>query len=847
MQVLLNKANQYFEQVPEQVKHNRLKIWIGFLILTVLVVVGIPQIKLDMSMEAFFQQDDPVKQAYDHFRDIFGSDEIVYIVYEAKDGDIFSEASLTALKGVQDELMNYGTGESEESPLDHITEVKTLLNVSYLETSEGSLVSRDFIGDELPADDAEREKLRQEALNHPDYPLFYLSKNSQYGGILIRTDFGTTRVGDQDNSGDDWETGSEWSEVPIGQSEAQEEGTPQFKKTDMNEYAAFMKPIKEILGNPQYTKILIFHPVGNPVLMDFFFEVFEIEMGFISLGLIILIIGTLFLLFRSFSAVIWPLSIVILSVLWTLGLVGWSGVTMTFMVQIIVFLVLTIGIADTVHIFSGYLFFRNQEFDHASAMRAVFRKSALACLLTSTTTAVGLLALIFVPIVPIRNFGIFAAIGVFLAFIFTIILLPLMLEMWNPFSKKRIARLSQTEEKEHVIQRGLRKIEHISYHYPLPIIAIFLIVGIFAGYGLSKVRIDSNMVKIIKEGLPIRNTYQLVDEQMGGSQNIEVFIDMGQSGALKDPEVLNVMEAFQKDLENQYKDIIVKTTSLVNVAKDSFKALNEGRPDMYRIPQGPNVLAQTLFLFESANPEDREQLVSEDYQMGRINVNLKNIGTEEAEIMVRSIQERLNTLFDPLKEKYPDLKVTLTGAVPLMAIMVNYISWSQLQSFGLALLVITILFLVLFGSKRVGLLAMIPNVFPVLTTMGMMGWLGVALDADTMLIAPIVIGIAVDDTIHFLTHYRAELRETKSINKAIRKTFRETGQAISFTSLILSIGYLVFIFSVHQGMSYFGTMSAVAILTALLSDLFLLPALCTVFHADFGFTKDNVNLKIKGA
>ncbi len=869
MNRLLNSLNHWFEQFPELLHRHRWWVTIGFIALTTIVAFGITRVKLDMSLEVYFQKDEPVKQAYDRFRAVFGGDETVFIIYEANDGDIFSEASLRALKGVHEDLLNYrwDLGPDERSPLDHVTEIRSLINVNYLETLESALISRQFIGDRLPHTEQEREALRSLALEHPDYPSVYLSEDSKYGGIILRTDFNARIVEevpdisnlnatatpsksltpeadildeddvadvlDEDDvadvldEDDVWELDSEIVEIQ----DFDETYQPQFQKTEFTEYTPFVDALMAILNKPEYTEALTFHPVGNPVLMGELGQMVQQELGTVTGGALLLILVMSWLLFRSGSAVVWPMVVVILSMVWIVGLIGWSGVAMTSMISIIVFLVLAVGVADAIHILSGYLFFRNQQQDHATALRSVYQKTGLACFLTSMTTGIGLLALLFVPIVPIQSFGMFSAVGVLLAFVFTVLLLPLLLDLWKPVSKKQALAITKAGMKSHLILRGIHRIEQWGIRYAKAFIAGFALIGILLSVGIFQIRVNSDMIQNIKEGVPIRERYDLVNEFMGGTDSMEILVDLGESNAMKDPEVLNAIEALQDQLQSVHGDIVIKTSSLVNVAKDAFKTLNEGRPEMYRIPQERRLLEQTLFLFNNANPQDRRQLVSDDYRMGRIGINMRNIGSEKAVELTESVKGSVHRMFTPLQSRYPELEVTLTGQLSLILLLTDFISWSQVQSFGLALVVISVLLLGIFGSKRIGLIAVLPNVFPVLTIFGLMGYLGIPLDSDTLLIAPIIIGIAVDDTIHFLTHYRAELLQHGNNAQAIILTIREVGQAVVFTTIILAMGFLMFILSIQEGLSHFGIFSATALVAALLADLFLLPALLTVFPA----------------
>ncbi|MBF0277491.1 MAG: RND family transporter [SAR324 cluster bacterium] len=825
MKQVLNQLNVFFERVPARIIDHRRLMWILLLLAVIFTGLGIQWIVIDMSLDAFLKKDDPILNVYDQFRETFSSDQGMYIVYEANDGDVLSEESLKALSSLHQELeanvSDFSKGES--SPLDHLMEVTSLINASYLEVEEDTLRSRDFVGENPPETQEARDVLRKEALEHPDYPKFYISDDSRFGGILIRTDFGTIPEGEEEEK-----DSLEFDPLDPSKNTGIDQKPIQFKSTDMAEYAAFNREIEKILQKAAYANAFKFYPVGEPALMGFMNDVIMAEMGRIFAGTLILMAATLWILFRSLSAVVWPLSIVVLSVLMTVGLVGWAGLTMTMMINVLALLMIVVGIADAVHILSGYLFFRRQNLNHDEALKAVYKKSGLACLLTSITTAFGLLSLVFVPIMPIRNFGFSAATGVMLAFFLTIFLLPLMLDLWHPVSRRMPENFENDVSRKNWIQNLISKIVPLATGNPWPVVLIFLSAGVIALYGIFQVKIDSNMVMILKEGLPLRQAYQLVDRYMGGANNMEIYLDFDQSDAMKDPLVLKAIEKAQNRLETRYSPPVVKTSSLVNVVKSTFRALNEDREEMFIIPEDPPMLQQTLLMFETANPEDRLLLVPDDYSRGRITVRVLNAGSMDYVDFIDSVNQELQTIFSPLQRDYPELKAEITGNLGLMMKMIDYISWSQVQSFSIALAVVSFLLLIVFGSKRVGFFAMLPNVFPILVTFGVMGYFEIHLDIDTLIIAPIIIGISVDDTIHFLTHYRAEILAHSDIKKAIIATLHEVGQAITFTSMILITGFLFMLFSSHQGLANFGILSAVAIGTALVADLFLLPAFCQI-------------------
>jgi len=831
MNAMINTINLFFEHIHQRLQ--KYKYWILSIItlLTLFFAAGMDKVIIDESMESYLRNDDPVKLAYDRFRSYFGSDENLYVVYRAINKDVFSNEALQVLKKVQNELVNYRLTMSsdEKSPLDHIEEVKSLINVKYMEAHDDVLYSRNFIGDNLPQNEEQRERYRKKALNHPDYPNLYVSKNSEYGGIVIRTDFNAESPVDTNRKASSFDDSDELFEESdeIFSETLPNEPVHKLNKTEIEEYPAFVNALNQILDKEAYKAVLEFYPVGNPIIMDFFVtEVME-DMSRLMGLVLLLIVVILFVLFRSFCAIVWPVVIIVLTIIWIIGLVGWTGIHMSVMIQVIVFLCLSVGIADSVHILSGYLFFRNQMMSHNDAIAAVMKKSGMACLLTSLTTSIGLISLILVPIQPISTFGIFASLSVLLAFVFTIVLLPLMLDLWSPVSKKKKV------QSEHAVLSLIKRIEKVSVNRPRQIITIFAIVGGILLYGLSQLKVDSNFVEVIKETLPLRKIYNLVDQHMAGTTNMEIMLSFHQENALKDPDVLFCMDDIQKYIAQNYGDIIIKTISLVNVVKESYKALNNDDPNKYIIPADARVLKQVLFLFGNANPSDRRRLVSDDYSRARIGVNSINVSSSEAIKLIEQIQQFVDKKFHPLKDRYPDLNIRLTGNMAMLAIMLEYVSWSQIKSFSLALGTISIILLLVLGSWKAGAVSLIPNLFPVLASFGLMGFFGIPLDADTLLVAPIIMGLAVDDTIHFMTHFRLEMQIYGNIPKAIIFSIREAGQAITFTSIILSCSFLVFILSFHNGLSYFGLFSAIAILTALISDLFLLPALCQALGVDF--------------
>lgn len=871
MKNMLNSMTNYLERVPERIRTKQIWVWLFFIAITVFVSFGIQKTQFDMTMEGWFADDDPVKLALDDFHAEFGSDDGVFIVYQPKDGNVFSAKSLKVVQKIREDLLNYRLRlkEGETSALSHIVRVNTLVNASVLINQDDALLSRQLVGKHIPTSQDDLDKIRKTAHLQKTFPLLYFSKDEKYGGIFIETDFGTIPANedlsataenrDEDEFSDEEEEFSDEEDISFEVDESAVVERVRFKKTDMADYLKLMEDINKVIKQPELADHLAYYSVGNAPMMEYGMEIME-EMGPMFIAMIAIMVILLLVLFRSLSAVVWPISIVVLSTVWVVGIAGWLGITITTMLMLTIMLILAVGTADAVHILSGYLYARNEGQHHADAMRFTYNKSALACLLTTVTTMMGMLALTATPIVHIKVFGFMSAAGVALALFFTTFLLPAMMDLWSPFyqaddggEKKQKAPLKVIRILKGIVspvratvsfmgkfvpnfslilQKVLDKILPIVQLSPVAFVGFFLTVFGICIYGATQVLVDSNIIEQFKEGTTIRKIYEVVDANMMGTQNMEILVDMGKENAFHDPDLLKSIDRLQETMAHKYP-LVVRTSSLVDVVKDSYQTLNEGRKEMYVIPAERRMLSQTLFLFNNANPEDRRKLVSDDYRKSHITVQLYNAGSFEYLNVFAEMHKDINEALDPHIQTYPEMKISITGGLALLMELSDYITWSQIKSLGLAIVVISIILIFVFGSFRAGLISIIPNLIPATLTFGLLGLLGLPLDSDTMIIAPVIIGVAVDDTIHFITHYRGEVLTDGDITRALNDTIKEVGQAIIFTSLILGLGFSVMANSNHMGMSNMGKFGTLAIFAALLCDLFLLPSMILIFKPKF--------------
>ncbi len=899
MEKLLITLSDAFAQVPNRVLRYKHFVLSGLIVISLLMVWGIfTRTELDMTTDSFLDQEDPSMLALNEYRRQFGSDDSVFLVYRAKDGDVFSRESLLAIQQLTDDLRYWQQLRPEDYPdaingidldfneLNHVRRVQSIANLRFQENQGDTLLSNRLVPEQLPESDDELATIKARALNQQDYLLAFYSADARYGAVMIQTDFGAQPVEGYepavnatdivlDDSFIDFDAFAADDSFDLDFDESAQIQEVSFEPVDMLGYTNFHLMTKALYE--KYDEQFEFFPVGNPPMMEFMMDTLS-QMQVLGLVMILIFTLLLYILFRSFSAVLWPMVTIAASMAWTWGFTVWLGVTISQMISLTVLLVFAVGIADCVHVMSAYFSFRRQGDDHYDALSKSYGKTGLAIMVTTITTMAGVLALTTSELVPIQVFGMMSAFGVVMAFFFTLVLLPILLDLWHPGAPAaddasladrlgdRWNRLSNSTKTGTALVyvvavymmlgpwvgtyiTVISLLTYVVVNWQLAILSAvpnfvarrpWLVLSVFAGlfalcsYGMTLIRIDSNMTELTKEGSAIRVAYETVDENMAGAMSMVIMVDTHTSDGLYNPRLMQAMDQLQNRIETRYSDQVTRTNSLANIVKDTYQIMSDDDPAYYRVPDDAQMISQLLYLFNSANPEDRRALVSDDYSRSHISLNIYNAGSYQYQRFFEEISQEIDEVFGPLESEFPELEVYLTGSMALLMRMADEVANSQFSSFTFAIAVISVIMIITLGSFQGGIMAMIPNMIPALLGFGLMGLLGIALDTDTLLIAPLIIGIAVDDTIHFMTHYRVELIRTGSISESLVSTIRDVGQAVMFTTMVLGLGFALLSFSDYLGMAKMGFFGSAAIFVALLCDLFLIPAMIIIFKPTFG-------------
>jgi len=354
------------------------------------------------------------------------------------------------------------------------------------------------------------------------------------------------------------------------------------------------------------------------------------------------------------------------------------------------------------------------------------------------------------------------------------------------------------------------------------ILTAFAALLVFSLAGIMLVNVDSNWLNDFRDELPLKQSTIYIDEIMGGVANLVLLFDSGETEGIKEPAALAEVARIQAWADEQ--DLVRKTYSVVDILKDLNQSFHAEDPAFYSLPETRDLVAQYLLLYESAGGTEAQEYLSSDFQRARLELRLRLDPASETAKLVQSLEEELAAR--PLEAT--TLSVTGIGALWLK--LLDHIVTSQISGFLLAFSVIAVLMCLVFRSVSTGIISMMPNLSPILLTLGVMGWFEIDLDYSKAAIAAVALGIAVDDTIHLMSRCRYEFQRCGNYAEALRAAITDVGRALLITSIALVLGFLVLLGSILQSQATQGLLLATTILTALVADFLLMPALVLTFH-----------------
>lgn len=454
----------------------------------------------------------------------------------------------------------------------------------------------------------------------------------------------------------------------------------------------------------------------------------------IAISIIVMLLAT-----RSWQGVIAPFISTFGGLILTFGLAGWLGLYVDSATTMIpVMLAFAVAIAYNIHIFS---YFRQRMRLHGQRKKAVvetMEETGWATFFCGATTIVSLLSFLAVAIRPVKAIGVNTSLCVLFVLTTTLIVTPVLLSIGrNKEPKHETKRMS-------FLTNISMKIGDFALRHPKSIIPIFIIVSVLLAVGAFKVEPAFDMERTMGKKVPyVNKLLEVSKSELGSLYSYDIMVEFPEDGEAKTPASLQGLEKLEKYAEGL--ELTKRTTSILDILKDLNQTLNGANKSYYRIPDSEDEIAQMLLLYENAGGTESEYWMDYDYRRLRLMVEIENYNSNETEKELAALETEAARLF-------PGAKVTVVGNLPQFTTMMQYLVKGQIQSFILSVLIIGLILMIVFQSIRVGLIGLIPNIFPALCVGSYMGYMGIPLDMMTACIIPMMLGMAVDDTIHFITH-----------------------------------------------------------------------------------------------
>jgi predicted RND superfamily exporter protein len=510
--------------------------------------------------------------------------------------------------------------------------------------------------------------------------------------------------------------------------------------------------------------------------------------------------------------------VVLLSLGALLGTMALLGQKISPPTQILPTFQLTVGIAYPIHFLA--MFFRELRSgaSREDAVAHAIGHSGLPIVMTALTTAGGMASFVTAALYPIAVLGYLVPFGVLLALLFSLVLLP-GLVMVVPL---RAASADRRDGADTPIDRFLLACGHLSLRHPRALVAGTLAISVVSGIAALSLRFSHDPVDDwMPEGDVLRVATHVLNDHMGGVTSLDVLVRTGRENGLHEPAVLDGIDRLRAWAEGREHEgvTVTRATSLVDIVKETNRALNENRAETYAIPRERDLVAQELLLFENSGADDLERIVDSRFETARVTLRLPWGDAVDFYHFVRELEARVPELVGP------GVTTVITGLVGMMSRTLMAVMESMAWSYVTSLVIVTLLMTSMLGNLRGGLVSMLPNLAPIFVMHGVMVAFDVPLDALTLMAGSTVLGLAVDDTIHFIHVFRREFEQSGDSRQAVDRTLTSTGRANLFSCIVLSSGFLVFTLSSMENLKIYGWLIAFTFLLALAIELLVTPAL----------------------
>jgi len=738
-------------------------IIVGFIAVAAIFALQIPEAEIDADMKSQLPDDIESRINTDKIDELFGGTEMLMILI--KTDDVLNSETLKRVKKIS----------RGANRIKGVDKVMSLFELKSIKSEDGAMIVDPAVK-RIPKTNEQREALRQE-----------IRENDIVYGNVVSKDFTITSV------------------IAVIKGDVSDEYIiPKIEKLVEDNPG----PEEAVIGGLPYIR----GGISRYIRTDF--------QRLMPIALLIMLIF-LFICFKQLRGVLLPFFVVIMSVLFSMGLIpliGWK-------IQIITIIlpVLLVAVANDYGI---HMIARYQEdntpgnsLTKKELAGGLFTSLGKPVLITGLTTMAGMLCLMGHALIPAEQLGILAAFGIIFALAASLFFIPAVISLL-PKARPVLHDADNHEKKKPLLERLLWFFGNLVSKRPKMIIIAAIVFSAASVIGIFRVVVDTDPKRYFSEDHPIVYATDLIDQNLGGSQNISIVFE----GDIKEPDIMHKIDSMERKIEHMEE--VGNTTSIARVVRQMSRALNDSDEVWYdRIPDTRNAVAQYFELYGmSGDPEDFEKLVDFPYEHALLMVRMNTTSTARLGQFVNRIKEMVKN----------DRDVLLVGGIGLvLSDLARLVVNGQFLSLGLAMLLVALLLMILFRSIAAGFISVIPLALSITILFGLMGLFEIELNVVTALLSSIMIGVGIDYTIHFLWRYREERQNGLIYEDAIRKTLTTSGRGIIFNAFSVIIGFSALLISSFLPVKFFGFLVVVSIFACLVGALVLIPSLCLIFKPKF--------------
>ena len=711
--------------------------------------------------KTLFKEDNPQRVAFEEMQDFFNKSETVDILVVPEAGTIYNKKTLQLIKQL--------TEEGWQTP--YSIRVNSITNFQHTYAQEDDLYVDKLYPDYETLTPEFIERIRTISLNDPELVNRLVSNDGKVAVISI-----TVSMGDGDQT------------------------------LELAEIASYVKRIKrETEANYADHNIYL---TGVVMLNDAFFIAANDDASTIIPAMFLLILIMIAVMLRSVWSSLATLIIITTAILATLGFAGWTGFFLSVSTVNVPTMVMTIAVADCIHIIASWFQQMRAGLDREDALKEALSINYMPVIITSVTTSIGFLTLNFSDVPILADLGNLTAFGVMTACVLSLVLLPAILKVLP-------VRLPQQKNADKLTRLEIMgEWVTVNYRRILPYSVIIFVTALFLS---STNKLNDVAVNYFSNDNQFKVAADKQTEHLGGIATIDFGIYTGEISGINEPQVLASLELFTKWLQAQPE--VNHVSSITDTYKKLNKNMNRGDDEFYKLPMDAELAAQYLLLFEMSLPYglDLNNLIDMDKSATRITASLDNLGSQE-------LTEFADRSLNAFNEIAPDLRIDAASPALMFAYIGETNMRSMLQGSLIALVVISFLLAIALKSMRLGIISLVPNLIPAGLGFGIWAIISGEINIALSVVLSMTLGIIVDDTVHFLAKYKRARNKGLTAPDSVRYTFKTTARALLVTTVVLALGFGLLSTSGFALNSDMGMLTAIILISALVIDLLFLPA-----------------------